>query len=322
MKGAGRLVAGVVLTILVVAAGGFALFDDQVLGLGGDEVGESKGPRETNARGVSTPAEPFYQTQEGIVKCPGVEPGNTFQLDGKTYTAANNSNDNTLISDDKRICTTHVTKMNGSEGIVRDSPYVNTGYGKISTVATWDTSNVTDMSHTFANTYEFNQDIGSWNTSSVTNMKGMFTEASRFNQPIGSWDTSSATNMRSMFEKTPKFNQSIGSWDTSNVTQMSQMFADADRFNRDIGSWDTSQVTYMNSMFADADRFNRDIGSWDTSQVTDMGGMFTKAEEFNQDISSWCVSQINVKPSIFDTRSGFEGKDRLQPNWGTNTGCS
>ena len=178
-----------------------------------------------------------------------------------------------------------------------------------------DTSQVTDMSHMFRNAENFNQDISDWDTSQVTNMYGVFRDAENFNQDISNWDTSQVTDMSHMFRGATNFNQDIGDWDTSQVTNMRFMFYLAENFNQDIGDWDTSQVTDMWSMFYDAKNFNQDIGNWDTSQVTDMRSMFENAENFYQDISNWCVEQIDSKPNSFDSNSGFEGEDDLQPNW-------
>ena len=55
----------------------------------------------------------------------------------------------------------------------------------------WNTSNVKDMSHMFARTSAFNQDISRWDTSNVIDMSGMFYGAEAFSQDIGRWDTSS-----------------------------------------------------------------------------------------------------------------------------------
>jgi surface protein len=281
MSGAGHLVGGVVLAVLVVTAGGFVLFDEQVSGLGGDEVTKSKSDREANAQTSSEPAEPFYQTQEGIVKCPGVEPGNMFDLDGKTYTAANNSNDNRLISNHKRICTTHVTNMSGLAPGGAE-PYVNSSYGNISSVTTWDTSNVTTMRLMFVIANSFNQDIGSWDTSQVTDMSQMFIGATSFNQDIGRWNTSSVNDMSSMFKAALKFNQNISAWNTGEVKNMSRTFMDAYEFDQPIGTWDTSSVRDMSFMFYDALEFNQDIGDWNTSNVRNMKKMFRGASTFNR----------------------------------------
>ncbi|NDG27630.1 MAG: BspA family leucine-rich repeat surface protein, partial [Proteobacteria bacterium] len=81
----------------------------------------------------------------------------------------------------------------------------------------WDTSNVTNMSAMFQETYQFNEDIASWNTSNVTDMSWMFFYSENFDRAIGTWDTSKVTDMSYMFYYTGAFNQNIGSWNTANV---------------------------------------------------------------------------------------------------------
>ena len=62
MKGAGLLVGRVVLVVLVVAAGGFVLFNDQVPSLGGDAVTESEGDMLASAQTRAEVEDGFYQT--------------------------------------------------------------------------------------------------------------------------------------------------------------------------------------------------------------------------------------------------------------------
>lgn len=147
MKFAVRFVGGFVLVVLVLTAGDVLLNQTGPL----TEFG-------------------YYQNQEGAVKCPGVEPGNTFELNGKTYTAANNTNDDKLISNDKRICTTHVTSMTGG----LNDPYVDTSYGNISSISNWDTSRVRFMYAMFSGAQEFNQDISSWCVRRISGKPDLF----------------------------------------------------------------------------------------------------------------------------------------------------
>jgi surface protein len=146
-------------------------------------------------------------------------------------------------------------------------------------IGDWDTSGITNMSHTFSSASAFDADIGGWDTSAVTDMSGMFYDEGPmiFNQDIGGWDTSAVTTMTYMFGGTQEFNQDIGGWDTSAVTDMSDMFQSAAAFNQDIGNWDTSSVTTMFRMFGWAGAFDQDIGGWDVSGVTTMGSMFANA---------------------------------------------
>ncbi|AFG37208.1 BspA family leucine-rich repeat surface protein [Spirochaeta africana] len=189
-------------------------------------------------------------------------------------------------------------------------------------IGNWDTSNVTIMGEMFTDASSFDQDIGGWDTSNVIYMWHMFDTrglggAPIFNQDIGGWDVSNVQSMESMFRGNEHFNQDISGWDVSSVTSMSNMFTGASNFNQDIGNWNTENVTDMAVMFYKATSFNQDIGNWDTSSVTDMSWMFQDATNFNQDLSGWCVTNITSKPSNFDTDSGFEGQDHLQPQWGT-----
>jgi surface protein len=106
-----------------------------------------------------------------------------------------------------------------------------------STVVSWDTSNLTDMSSMFAGAIGFNQDISGWNTGAVTTMASMFAGRTTFNQPLNSWDTALVTNMSSMFSGASAFNQPLANWNTHLVTNMNSMFSNASVFNQDISLW-------------------------------------------------------------------------------------
>ena len=137
-----------------------------------------------------------------------------------------------------------------------------------------DTSEVTDMSRLFYNSY-FNGHIELWDVSNVTDMKLMF-YSSNFNQPIGDWDVSSVTDMQGMFCGANKFNQPIGDWDVSDVTNMHGMFFKASEFNQPIGNWDVSNVTTMGFMFCEAYAFNQSINNWDINNVTNIDAVFAE----------------------------------------------
>lgn len=191
--------------------------------------------------------------------------------------------------------TSNITNMSG---MFKYTSWFNQNIGN------WDTSKVTDMSEMFANS-SFNQNIGSWKTNNVTNMSGMFSTNVVFNQNIGNWDTSKVTDMSYMFTFAKAFNQNIGNWNTANVTDMRVMFKDAEVFNQNIGNWNTSKVTNMFRMFYDAYKFNQNIGNWNTANVTDMSGMFEAATVFNQNIGSWDTSKVTNMNSMFFSAGAF-----------------
>jgi hypothetical protein len=129
-------------------------------------------------------------------------------------------------------------------------------------MASWNTSNVTDMSETFQNTLNFDGDVSNWNTSKVTNMSTMFLGATSFNKPLN-WNTINVQNMSDMFVDTYAFNQPLGHFNTSNVVNMSQMFNGS-------GMSDTNYDT---------------LKTWNVSKCTEFFGMF-KAQMSNKTMSN------------------------------------
>ena len=103
-------------------------------------------------------------------------------------------------------------------------------------------STVTDLSYTFRQASNFNQDLSGWIVSNVTNMASMFQGASNFNGNITKWNVSKVTNMNSMFSSASKFNQDISEMEcrvvlTDNDPNM--FFLQATLFNQpDRRIWD------------------------------------------------------------------------------------
>ena len=90
-------------------------------------------------------SKPYYVAPNGVtVMCPGVAVGDTFDINGVTYTRVNSSTLKSLAKN--------------------SSPQL----------ATSCTTGITSMSYLFWRKKNFNLDISSWDTSSVTTMQGMF----------------------------------------------------------------------------------------------------------------------------------------------------
>ena len=106
----------------------------------------------------------------------------------------------------------------------------------------WDTSQVRDMSYTFASNPTSSCDV------------------SMYNEPLNCWDTSRVTSMYEMFKGTD-FNQLLDSWDTGNVDTMSRMFKNW-KFNQNIDMWDIPKVVGAYGMFYGAENFNQCLRSW------------------------------------------------------------
>ncbi|MFX0024627.1 MAG: BspA family leucine-rich repeat surface protein [Candidatus Hermodarchaeota archaeon] len=197
-----------------------------------------------------------------------------------------------------KITATDMLNLTGTSNLYSTFRECKSVY-KIENIGKWDVSSVTDMSYTFYQVDNFNQDIGNWDVSSVTDMNHMFSYTTIFNQNISGWDVSSVTDMNHMFFHDIYFNQDIGNWNVSSVTDMSGMFSGSDSFNQDIGNWEVPSVTDMSHMFLGADSFNQDIGNWNVSSVTDMSGMFVNTFSFNKDIGNWDVSSVTDMEDMF-----------------------
>ena len=205
----------------------------------------------------------------------------------------------------------------------------------------WKVGNITSLVNTFIDCPNFNTYIGDWDTSEVTNMSATFALVSspgKFNQNIGNWNTSKVTLMNNMFRNQIEFNQDISTkvvtvgsntytaWDTLNVTNMSFMFSctsgNLGKFNQNIGNWNTSKVTTTRTMFQRQGFFNQNISTkvvtvgsntytaWDTFNVTDMSFMFNATSQkivsnFNQNIGNWNTSKVTLMNAMFQEQSNF-----------------
>ena len=112
--------------------------------------------------------------------------------------------------------------------------------------------------------------IASWDTSEITNMRQLFFYKTNFNGDISRWDVSSVTDMGGMLYGARSFNVDISQhWDVSKVTNMNCMFSGATSFNCDLSQWDVSKVRYMACMLDGATSFTHQLGgAWSTSTAS------------------------------------------------------
>jgi surface protein len=214
---------------------------------------------------------------------------------------------------------------------------------------TWDTSNVVFMPYAFA-TSGFGQSVATMDTSAVTNMNGMFAGATWFNQSVAHFNTSAVTNMGMMFQAATSFNnggQSLQpnvvtagasapyvAWNTSSVANMQAMFFGATAFNQPIGGWNTSAVASIAQMFEGASAFNQPVNSnvfdvdgagpqpaylaWDTGNVLTMHAVFYGASSYGKDpnanntannrfLDNWDTSKVTDMSFMFTHATYFNG---------------
>ena len=138
----------------------------------------------------------------------------------------------------------------------------------------FDTSNVTDMDHMFANSELTSLDLTNWDTSNVTDMSYMFYYSPLTSLDVSQWNTSNVTDMRAMFLDSKLTSLDVSQWNTSNVTDMSAMFASSKLTSLDVSQWNTSNVTDMSAAFMSLNLTELDLTNWDTSKVQNSSSMF------------------------------------------------
>ena len=114
-------------------------------------------------------------------------------------------------------------------------------------IASWDVSEVTDLSYLFEDQAGFNEDLSRWDVSNVVNMGGMLAGATSYNGDLSSWNVSNVVDMEGMFEGATSYNGDLSPWNVSNVKNMNCMFDGATSFDRQLGgAWSTSTASKTN----------------------------------------------------------------------------
>ena len=93
--------------------------------------------------------------------------------------------------------------------------------------------------------------IASWNTSEITDMDFLFNCKAGFNDDISRWDVSNVTTLSFTFYGATSFNGDLSRWDVSNVTNMRDMFYGATSFNHQLGGLWSDSTASQTGMFGD-----------------------------------------------------------------------
>ena len=98
---------------------------------------------------------------------------------------------------------------------------------KYGPIASWDTSDITDMYALFIDKEDFNEDISRWNVSNVVDMDYTFTSATSFNGDLSSWEVGQVESMGFMFSRATSFTHQLGgAWSTSTASK-DEMFCNS-----------------------------------------------------------------------------------------------
>lgn len=152
-------------------------------------------------------------------------------------------------------------------------------------IETWDSSNLTNMSHIFCDAKDYKQTVNKIKTAKVTDLSGAFKNTPLFDQPLDAWDVSSVTTLSEAFAGSTKFNQDLSTWNTKSLKALDSVFENAETFNQPL-AWNTAKVTTTAKAFKGAEAFNQ-VLSWDLSLVEDASEMFHSAKAFDQVLTAW-----------------------------------
>ena len=159
-------------------------------------------------------------------------------------------------------------------------------------LSSFDTSNVTNMSHMFYNCYSLTElDVSNFNTSNVTNMSWMFSSCEKLESlDVSNFNTIKVTDMDYMFYNCRMLKSlDLSNFDTSNVDNMTNMFNSCFKLaSLDVSNWDTSKVNNISYMFGSCNVLTSlDLSNWDISKVT----------------ASYCASGAFSCPALTDFKA-------------------
>ena len=128
----------------------------------------------------------------------------------------------------------------------------------------------------------FKANLNDIDTSNITDMSQLFAETYRSD---GGYDILGSIGKPSDGIDFRRFDGDISQWDVSNVKSMNSMFYES-KFDGDISNWDVSAVKNMQEMFFRS-KFSGDLSEWDVSNVVNMRGMFEGSQVKDEKKPDW-----------------------------------
>lgn len=204
----------------------------------------------------------------------------------------------------------------------------------------WDTSNITNMSYLFYQSYKLTTIIGinELNTSKVTDMSYMFNYDNCLTSiNIDNWDLSNVTTLANMFSNCTQLEEIVlkNVVDFKKSVNISGLFRECKKLQHiDVGKWNTTKVTNMSYLFYNCEELEEvDVSSWSIENVTTLLYLFSgckKLKELNtskwdsqkvtnmQHAFSYCTSLMSLDlsslscPNLITLNNVFRGCSNLQ----------
>ena len=197
----------------------------------------------------------------------------------------------------------------------------------ISSLSTWNVSNVTNLDRTFRETSltsSYLYSLQNWNVGNVSSFTMSFFECNLTDLiALASWDTSSATNFICMFQNNTNLSNidAVANFQTDKVTEIQWMFQACSLVDLDpLADWDTSSLRDISGMFH-GNRTLTDISAlenWEVDTVTDMHNFLCKTGISSPiAISNWNVSNVTDISYLFNDCANLVSLNDLS-SWNTS----
>lgn len=179
-------------------------------------------------------------------------------------------------------------------------------------LSSFDTSNVTNMSHMFATSCDSHLDLSNFDTSNVTDMSYMFRTCNFTSLDISSFNTSKVENMVGMFEDCDKLESlNLSNFNVENIEDMTDLFYGCENLKTvDLTGFKTSNVKVMAGMFAQCAKLKMlNLTNFDTANVEDFCGMFACDERLETIYASndFKVQEDSYSGGMFKYASSLKG---------------
>lgn len=195
----------------------------------------------------------------------------------------------------------------------------------------FNTTQITSMWNTFANTYNLKEiDFGGMDTSNVQIMTGCFLQSNMTEWDLTGWDTRSLVdisygfyhnkdvkkinlsgwnveklrNIESLFAQTYKVQEiNTDGWKTSSLENISNVFENSMIERLRVKHWQTGKVTQAAGAFSFLRKITtlKDIEEWDTSNMENISEMFVECEKLKRiDLSRWNTGKVRNAKYLFN----------------------
>lgn len=218
---------------------------------------------------------------------------------------------------DGRIFKAHLSQGSSSAG----NTFQNTRIKSITFTDSFDTDNLTSLSHMFYNcTSVIHIDLGAnFYAGNVSYFSSMFRNCSSLKTlNLKSLNTENAADMRQMFEGCSSLETlDLSNFNTHNVTSMLNMFKDcASLSSLSFGdNFNTAGITSFSNLFSNcASLTDIDLSNFNTEQIEDMNNMFDGCCSLKKlDLSNFNAGKVTRMISMFSQCSALS-----EINFGSN----